>query len=64
MEVHMKNSADNERSKQEAQYLLAIPGMKEKLIEGSKTPIEECEDVDDINWEEIEKETGNQDNHT
>jgi hypothetical protein len=30
--------------------------MKEKLIEGSKTPIEEREDVDGINWEEIEKE--------
>jgi hypothetical protein len=36
--------------------------MKEKLIEGSKTPVEECEDIDDINWEEIVKETGNQDN--
>jgi len=60
----MNNSTTNERNKQETQYLLGIPGMKEKLIEGSKTPIEECEDVDNINWEEIEKETGNQDNRT
>jgi len=52
----MNNSTTNERSKQETQYLLGIPGMKEKLIEGSRTPIEECEDVDNINWEEIEKE--------
>jgi len=59
----MKNSITNEKSQQETQYLLGIPGMKEKLIEGSKTPIEECEDVDDIDWEEIEKVAGNQDNH-
>jgi len=60
----MKNSTGKTKSKQETQYLLAIPGMKEKLIEGSKTPIEECEEIDNINWGEIAKETGNQDNHT
>jgi hypothetical protein len=60
----MKNSTDNERNKQETQYLLSIPSMKEKLIEGSKTPIEECEEIDNINWEEIAKESGNQDNQT
>jgi hypothetical protein len=60
----MENSTDNERSKRESQHLLSIPGVKEKLIEGSKTPIEECEDVDDINWEEIEMEVDNQDNQT
>jgi len=59
----MKNSTDNERNKQETQYLLSISSMKEKLIEGSKTPIEECEGVDNINWEEIVKESGNQNNH-
>jgi len=31
-------------------------------MEGSKTPIEKCEDVDNINWEEIAKETTKQDN--
>ena len=47
--------------KKETQHLLGIPGMKEKLIEGSKTPIEECEDIDNIiNWEEIEKEANRQ----
>jgi hypothetical protein len=60
----MKNTTDRTKSKQETQYLLAIPGIKEKLIEGSETPIEKCEDVDNINWDEIEKETGNQDNRT
>ena len=58
----MKNTTDRTKSKKESQYLLAIPGIKEKLIEGSKTPIEECEDVDNINWEEIVKETTKQDN--
>ena len=46
----MNNSTDRTKSKKESQYLLAIPGMKEKLIEGLKTPVEECEDVDNINW--------------
>jgi len=54
----------NEKNKRETQYFLAIPGMKEKLIEGSKTLVKECEDVDNINWEEIEKETDNKDNQT
>ncbi len=30
---------------QETLYLLSIPGMRESLIEGMKTPIEECEGV-------------------
>jgi hypothetical protein len=50
------------RSK-ETLYLLSVPGMKEKIIEGSRTPIEECENIDDINWEEIAKEANNQANH-
>ena len=58
----MKGSTDKTKGEQETQYLLAIPGMKEKLIEGSTTPIEECEDVDGINWEEIEREATKQDN--
>jgi len=51
----MKNG-NKANGKRETQYLLGIPDMKEKLIEGSKTPLEECEDIDNINWEEIEKE--------
>jgi prevent-host-death family protein len=37
-------SEDDWRSIQETLYLLSIPGMKEDLIEGLKTPIEECSD--------------------
>ena len=59
----IRDSIDETRSKRETQYLISIPGMKEKIIEGSKTPIEECEDIDDINWEEIAKEANNQVNH-
>jgi len=59
----IRDSIDETKSKQETLYLLSIPGMKEKIIEGSKTPIEECENIDDINWEEIAKEANNQVNH-
>ena len=59
----IRDSIDETRSKRETQYLISIPGMKEKIIEGSKTPIEECEDIDDINWEEIAKEANNQVNY-
>ena len=33
---------------QETLYLLSIPGMREKILEGGKTPLEECSE--DINW--------------
>ena len=36
---------------QETLYLLSIPGMKEKITEGMKTPIEECESLEDIGWD-------------
>ncbi len=35
-------SEEDYRSIQETLYLCSIPGMKEKLIEGINTPIEEC----------------------
>jgi prevent-host-death family protein len=35
---------------QETLYLMSIPGMKESIIEGGNTPIEEC--LDSINWDE------------
>jgi antitoxin YefM len=34
---------------QETLYLLSIPGMRESLIEGKNTPIEECSDK--IEWD-------------
>lgn len=30
----------------ETLYLLSVPGMKDKLIEGLNTPIEECEELE------------------
>lgn len=34
----------------ETLYLLSVPGMKEKLIDGLKTPIEECVSEDEVDW--------------
>ena len=34
----------------ETVYLLSIPGMKEKLIEGKNTPREECLKEDEVEW--------------
>lgn len=33
---------------QETLYLISIPGMKESIIEGMKTPLEEC--VQELDW--------------
>ena len=41
-------SESDYRAINETLYLLSIPGMREKLIEGKNTPLEECvEDPDD-----------------
>jgi prevent-host-death family protein len=37
-------SADDWRSIQETLYLSSIPGMREKIIDGLNTPLEDCED--------------------
>lgn len=34
------------RSLEETCYLYSIPGMRESIIEGAKTPIEECVELD------------------
>ena len=34
----------------ETLYLSSIPGMKEKIIDGHKTPIEECVSEDEVDW--------------
>ena len=34
------------RSLTETLYLLGVPGMKDRLIEGLKIPVEECEDFE------------------
>ena len=41
-------SEDDWRSIQETLYLLSIPGMRESLLEGLKTPIEECSEA--LDW--------------
>ena len=35
-------SEEDWRSIQETLYLLSIPGMRESIIDGLKTPVEEC----------------------
>ena len=35
-------SADQWRGLQETLYLVSIPGMREKVVEGMATPIQEC----------------------
>ena len=34
----------------ETVYLLSVPGMKEKLIEGKNTTAEECIEEDEVEW--------------
>ena len=35
-------------SVKETLYLLSVPGMREKILEGGKTPIEDCSE--EIEW--------------
>ncbi len=44
-------SEEDWKSIQESLYLLSIPGMKESIIEGMNTPLEECEDVGSLGWD-------------
>ncbi|MFO7681552.1 MAG: type II toxin-antitoxin system Phd/YefM family antitoxin [Chloroflexota bacterium] len=41
-------SEDDWRAIEETMYLLNIPGMRESIIEGLNTPIEEC--ADEVDW--------------
>jgi len=41
-------SEDDWRSIQETLYLLSIPGMRETILEGMNTPVEECSE--DLAW--------------
>lgn len=34
----------------ETLYLSSIPGMKEEIIEGINTPVEECISSDEVEW--------------
>jgi PHD/YefM family antitoxin component YafN of YafNO toxin-antitoxin module len=40
---------ESERSAlQETEYLLSIPGMKESILEGMKTPLEDCVEIEEV----------------
>jgi len=41
-------SEDDWRAIQETLYLQAVPGMRESIVEGLRTPVEECEE--DLDW--------------
>jgi antitoxin YefM len=41
-------SEDDWRAIEETIYLLSIPGMRESIIEGLETPIDECSD--EVEW--------------
>ena len=41
-------SEDDWRSVQETLYLVSIPGMRESVIEGMQTPVEEC--TEELEW--------------
>ena len=41
-------SEEDWRAVNETLYLLAIPGMRESILEGMQTPIDECED--EVAW--------------
>lgn len=41
-------SEDDWRAIEETIYLLGIPGMRESIVEGLNTPLDEC--VDEVEW--------------
>lgn len=41
-------SEEDWRAVQETLYLHAVPGMKESIVEGMKTPVDECDE--DLVW--------------
>ena len=41
-------SEDDWRAIEETIYLLGIPGMRESIIEGLNTPVDEC--TDEVEW--------------
>jgi len=41
-------SEDDWRALQETLHLLSVPGMRESILEGLKTPVDECSDL--LEW--------------
>ena len=43
-------SAEDYNGLTETLHLTSVPGMKEKITEGLKTPLSECIPEDEVNW--------------
>lgn len=41
-------SEDDWRAMEETIYLLSVPGMRESIVQGMTTPLEEC--ADEVEW--------------
>ena len=49
-EIFDSTNSGSESQIAETAYLLTIPGMKEKLIDGVNTPLEDCVDESLVEW--------------
>lgn len=49
-EIFDNTNSESENPIAETDYLLTISGMKEKLIEGLQTPLEDCLDESQVDW--------------
>lgn len=43
-------SEDNWNAVQETLYIMSIPGLAESIVEGGKTPLDDCLSEDEVNW--------------
>lgn len=43
-------SGDDYNALLETVHLMSIPGMREKLLKGADTPVDECISMDDMEW--------------
>lgn len=41
---------DDWNAMQETLYLMSVPGLAESIIEGGKTPLDECLTEDELDW--------------
>lgn len=43
-------SEDDWNAVQETLYLMSVPGLTESIVEGGKTPIDDCLAEDEVDW--------------
>ncbi|MDF2537063.1 MAG: prevent-host-death protein [Herbinix sp.] len=43
-------SEDDWNAVQETLYLMSVPGLTESIVEGGKTPIDDCLAEDEVEW--------------